>query len=184
MNLKYREKITTYPVFNMDGYRYITQVEAAIKLYGRETDVLVEIIPLSLQEYDSVRKQYKADMVIGRIASRRDVDKKEKVLGLTGVDLYMPNMNFVFGVTNTNSKAAILSLARLTPLPSGIHFGSFKTVEERIFKESAHEIGHLIGLTHCFEPTCIMSYANSIKEVDDKLPLICNACREKLKGKQ
>lgn len=183
MNLIYREKITTYPVFNMDGYRYITQVEAAIKLYGRETDVLVEIIPLSLQEYDPVRKQYKADMVIGRIASKRDVDKKAKVLGLTGVDIYMPKMNFVFGVTNTSIEAAVLSLARLTPLPSGIHFG-IKTVEERVFKESAHEIGHLIGLTHCFEPTCIMSYANSIKEVDDKLPLICNACREKLKGKR
>ena len=178
-----REKITIYPVYNMDSYKYITQVEAAIRLYDKEPDVSLEAIPLSAQEYDNAKRQYKADMVIERIAAKRDADRKGKVLGLTTLDISMPKMNFVYGVTNTVKKAAVLSFARLTILPGGLHLG-LKTVEERVFKEGAHEVGHLLGLTHCFEPTCIMSFANSIKEVDDKLPILCNACSEKLKNRR
>jgi archaemetzincin len=178
-----REKITVYPVYNMDSYKYITQVEAAVRLYDKEPDVSLEAIPLSALEYDSARRQYKADLIIERIATKRDMDRKGKVLGLTNVDISMPKMNFVYGVTNTVKKAAVLSFARLAVLPGGLHLG-LKTVEERVFKESAHEVGHLLGLTHCFEPTCIMSFANSIKEVDDKLPTLCNACSEKLKNRR
>jgi len=181
--MSYKERIAVYPVYNMDGYKYMTQIEAAIRFYDKEPDVSLEVISLSSQEYDVARKQYKADMIIDRIAARRDVDKKGKVLGITTVDISMPKMNYVFGVTNTVKKASVLSFARLTVLPLGIHLG-LKTVEERVFKEGAHEIGHLLGLTHCFEPTCIMSFANSIKEVDDKLPLLCNSCKEKLKSKR
>lgn len=178
-----REKITIYPVYNMDSYKYITQVEAAIRFYDKEPDISLEAIPLTGQEYDSAKKQFKAYMVIEKIAAKRDADKKGKALGLTTVDISMPKMNFVYGVTNTVKKAAVLSFARLTILPGGLHLG-FKTVEERIFKESAHEVGHLLGLTHCFEPPCMMSFANSIKEVDDKLPSLCNACGEKLKNRR
>jgi archaemetzincin len=167
----------------MDSYKYITQVEAAVRFYDKEPDVSLKAIPLSAQEYDDTRRQYKAEMVIERIAAKRDVDRKGKMLGLTTVDIFMPKMNFVYGVTNTVKKVAVLSFARLTVLPGGLHLG-FKTVEERAFKESAHEVGHLLGLTHCFEPTCIMSFANSIKEVDDKLPTLCNACSEKLKSRR
>ncbi len=178
-----RDKISVYPVYNMDGYKYMTQVEAAIRSYDREPDVSIDVIPLSAQEYDSSRRQYKADLIIGLVAARRDADRKGKVLGLTSVDISMPKMNYVFGVTNIAKRASLLSTARLAILPGGVHLG-LKTVEERIFKESAHEIGHLLGLTHCLEPTCIMSFSNSIKEVDEKLPTLCNACREKLKSRR
>ncbi|MGQ9780841.1 MAG: archaemetzincin family Zn-dependent metalloprotease [Nitrososphaeria archaeon] len=181
--MSFKDKIAVYPVYNMDGYKYMTQVEAAIRSYEREPDVSIDVIPLSTQEYDSQRRQYKADLIIDRVAARRDSDKKGKVLGLTSVDISMPKMNYVFGVTNIVRGAAVLSTARLAILPGGAHLG-LKTVEERIFKESAHEIGHLMGLTHCLEPTCIMSFSNSIKEVDDKLPTLCNACKEKLKSRR
>ena len=74
-----REKITIYPVYNMDSYKYITQVEAAIRLYDKEPDVSLEAIPLSAQEYDNAKRQYKADMVIERIAAKRDADRKGKL---------------------------------------------------------------------------------------------------------
>jgi archaemetzincin len=179
--MSFREKITVYPVYNMDGYKFMSQIEAAIRFYDREPDVSVNVIPLSSKEYDSVRRQFKADLIIEKIAAVRDSDKKGKTLGVTAIDISIPNMNFVFGVTNTVKKVAILSTARLTVVSKEL-FTGMRTVEERIFKESAHEIGHLLGLTHCPESTCIMSFANTIKQVDDKLPILCNNCREKLKG--
>jgi len=179
--MSFREKITVYPVYNMDGYKFMNQIEAAIRFYDREPDVSVNVIPLSSKEYDSGRRQFKADMIIERIAEVRDLEKKGKTLGVTSIDISMPNMNFVFGVTNTVKKVAVLSTARLTVVSSEL-FASARTVEERVFKESAHEIGHLLGLTHCPESTCIMSFANTIKQVDDKLPILCSNCRGKLKG--
>ncbi len=179
--MSFKEKITVYPVHNMDGYKFINQIEAAIRFYDREPDVSVNVIPLSSKEYDSGRRQFKADLIIERIAQVRDSDKKGKSIGVTSFDISMPNMNFVFGVTNTLKKVSLLSIARLALVSKELFLGA-KTVEERIFKESAHEIGHLLGLTHCPESTCIMSFANTLKQVDDKLPILCNNCREKLKG--
>jgi archaemetzincin len=103
----------------------------------------------------------------------------EVILGVTGVDLTAPGLNFVFGQADPRSRAAVISLARLYPEFYGQPRdpGRFKV---RAITEAVHELGHLLGLDHCTDPACVMSFSNSLADTDRKGPGFCKPCREKL----
>lgn len=103
----------------------------------------------------------------------------EVILGVTGVDLTAPGLNFVFGLADPRGRAAIISLARLYPEFYGQPRdpGRFKA---RAVTEAVHELGHLMGLDHCPNPACVMAFSNSLADTDRKGPGFCRACREKL----
>lgn len=110
-------------------------------------------------------------------AARPPVD--EFILGVTGVDLTAPGLNFVFGLADPGGRAAVISLARLYPEFYG------QPRDPRLFKaravtEAVHELGHLMGLDHCPNPACVMAFSNSLADTDRKGPGFCEACREKL----
>jgi archaemetzincin len=103
----------------------------------------------------------------------------EVILGVTGVDLTAPGLNFVFGLADPRGRAAVISLARLYPEFYG------QPRDPRRFKaraviEAVHELGHLLGLGHCPDPACVMAFSNSLADTDRKGPGFCQACREKL----
>ncbi|MCP8315046.1 MAG: hypothetical protein H3Z53_11880, partial [archaeon] len=89
-------------------------------------------------------------------------------------------LNFVFGLADMVKGIALLSTARLTDFELELGLKP-SLINERVFKEAAHELGHLFGLTHCSELNCIMSFANSIYDVDRKLPMLCSDCMNKIK---
>ena len=102
----------------------------------------------------------------------------EVILGVTGVDLTAPGLNFVFGLADPGGRAAVISLARLYPEFYG------QPRDPRLFKaravtEAVHELGHLMGLDHCPNPACVMAFSNSLADTDRKGPGFCRACREK-----
>ncbi len=47
---------------------------------------------------------------------------------------------------------------------------------ERVKKELLHELGHTFGLGHCQDKGCIMSFSNSVLEVDLKGLGFCSKC--------
>jgi len=103
----------------------------------------------------------------------------EFILGVTGVDLTAPGLNFVFGLADHRNRAAIISLARLYPEFYGQPRdpGRFKA---RAITEAVHELGHLLGLGHCLDPACVMAFSNSLADTDRKGPEFCRACRGRL----
>lgn len=50
----------------------------------------------------------------------------------------------------------------------------------RAVKEAVHELGHTYGLGHCRNPRCVMSFSNSLRDVDRKERDFCPSCRRKL----
>ncbi len=126
--------------------------------------------PLEKFEYNEKRKQYDASRILTRLMKVSKPEGVDYTLYVTGEDLYAGELNFVFGVALKSYGIALLSTYRLK------HDAGLKLFEERVFKEAAHEIGHLIGLGHCIDPTCLMSFSNSLLEVDQKLPILCKDC--------
>jgi len=131
------------------------------------------------------RKQYNAEIVMSSLSKASEVkfiDKSIPSLLLTDVDLYYGGLNFVFGLEDPAKSCAIVSLARLRTefydeKPNRI------LLEERVAKEVIHEIGHYLGLDHCYNPECVMSFSPSVYDVDKKNKNFCENCKVKLMAK-
>jgi archaemetzincin len=85
-------------------------------------------------------------------------------------------LSFVFGQAQVGGHAALVSLARLRQefyrLPEDVEL-----LAERIQKEVLHELGHTLSLIHCQDPSCVMSLATGVRQVDQKAIQYCDSCR-------
>jgi len=156
-----------------------------IQLYREELikassiyEVGVRIINLSLpikeRAYNPRRRQFNALTLLNQICELKFETDHALRIGVTAADIYIPRMNFIFGIADNSKGCAILSVARLTYAQYDV---SSELLKERVLKTASHELGHLFGLNHCADPDCLMSFSNSTIEVDRKKPTICDRCR-------
>lgn len=151
--------------------KYDTEFEKAIKLYKNLKSIINGTMQLLDTELNETRMQYKAIPIVKRLSSHSNTDAM--VIGITLKDLYIEGLNFVFGLAISYLRSAVVSLYRLKE-------GEENTVKSRIVKEVAHELGHLLHLEHCDNKQCLMSFSNSLAEVDVKQAWLCDKCRYKL----
>ena len=138
----------------------------------------VMILPHELEPgyaFNPRRRQYISSNILNELVRKR-AKGSGKIMGITDVDLYATGLNFVFGEAHLSGHAAVVSLARLRP--------SFYRLAEnnellfkRAVKESVHELGHTYGLAHCSDRGCVMSFSNSIRDVDLKGEDFCQSCK-------
>lgn len=133
------------------------------------------------EAYDPARRQYHAEAFLPHLSSFRQ-DPADLVLGITEVDLFVPRLNFVFGLADPGNRQAVISLARLDPRFDH-HPPDPELLKRRALKEAVHEVGHLWGLPHCPDPTCIMFFSNTLADTDRKGPGFCSGCRKRLNPK-
>jgi archaemetzincin len=107
------------------------------------------------------------------------VPENGRALAVTNEDLYVPDLNFVFGQADTLTGVAIISLARLRPEFYG-QAADEPTFHHRAITEAVHEIGHTLGLNHCPDVKCVMHFSNSLVDTDIKGYRFCIRCREVL----
>ena len=122
--------------------------------------------------YNPERGQYHAGSILNYL-SRIVYPDMVRLIALVGFDLYEEGLNFVFGEAQYGGKYAVVSTYRLKHPDEKVFF-------ERVFKETNHELGHTFGLKHCDDPRCVMSFSNSIIDVDRKSRDFCPKCRRKL----
>ncbi len=136
--------------------------------------------------FDGSRGQWRADLIARYLGEKRDAEDRRavrigvaqrlrrksgppRVYVIEG-DGYVPGYNFVFGLALPDVGTAVVFTERLRG----------PKLAERLSKEIAHEGGHLYGLGHCADPTCVMSFSNSVTDVDAKTPRFCQRCRTRL----
>ena len=170
-------KITLKPIGNIDNNTLEELKEKLNRTFGCPVEVTPEAIKLE-QAYDSKRDQYLGSKLLAKL-KKSGVAKKEKVLGIVDVDLYVPGLNFIFGQAEITSGVALISLCRLRQeyydLPS-----DNALFLDRAIKEAVHELGHTFGLEHCKNATCVMHFSNSLADTDLKQAVFCSQCQPKL----
>ncbi|MFP4497905.1 MAG: archaemetzincin family Zn-dependent metalloprotease [Vulcanimicrobiota bacterium] len=141
------------------------------KSYNCEVEIITEIDVIR-RLHNAQRQQYLAS---GFFEYLRAIDPEghcDLYLGVINEDLYVPGLNFVFGLANPENRSAIIGLARLNQ--EFYNLSSNDTLFlERTVKEAIHEIGHLIKLKHCEDPLCVMHFSNSLPDTDRKTHGFC-----------
>jgi len=133
----------------------------------------VEKLPKSA--FNRYRNQYRSDELLGFLEKHFE----GRILGVTKEDMYTQGLNFIFGQAKMKGRVALLSVCRLNP--EFFHQPEDQELyEKRIVKEAIHEVGHMLGLGHCNKRHCVMSFSNTVGQVDQKTKYLCDMCKLQL----
>jgi archaemetzincin len=139
---------------------------------------LGESLPHPDYAHNRQRDQYLAGAILRALREVEEPDA-ERLLGVADLDLYAPGLNFVFGQATMGGRKAVIALPRLRQSFYGLPDDP-ELYQARVVKEAVHELGHTYGLSHCHDPRCVMSFSNSLRDVDRKSHTFCPACRARL----
>lgn len=103
---------------------------------------------------------------------------RERLLGVVDRDLFVPGLNFIFGLAQKGGPA-LIALPRLRPEFWG-QPADQKLLLQRAIKEAIHELGHTYRLDHCADPLCVMHFSNTLQETDRKSDRFCPLHEERL----
>ena len=124
--------------------------------------------------YDARRNQFHSTAIL---AALQPLTNGNRILAVTGMDLYVPVLTFVFGEAQLTGNCAVVSLHRLREEVYGLPPNP-QLQAERLFKEAVHELGHTFGLRHCDDWRCVMTSSHSVEWLDVKSVKFCRACRK------
>jgi archaemetzincin len=137
--------------------------------------------PVRMMGYVDARKQIDAQLLLDSLAAyKHRHDIHELVLIVVSQDLFRTGSSSVFGLARESVGGAVVSSARLANEYYG-KAGDDADLIDRLTKEGAHEVGHLLGLGHCKNHECIMFCPDNLDELDGKKKMLCETCRSEIK---
>ncbi|HUI44258.1 MAG TPA: archaemetzincin family Zn-dependent metalloprotease [Terriglobia bacterium] len=165
------------PIGAVDG-RWLSRMAARL---APEFAARCEVLPAALDPEPSFhpgRGQYCSTELLARMQRQRD-PACWRLLGVTALDLYIPILTFVFGEAQMNGGCAVVSSHRLRQEFYGLAPDP-DVLAERVLKESVHELGHTLGLTHCEDYNCALAPSHSVEWIDLKGISLCAECRARI----
>ena len=137
----------------------------------------VQVVPPGFDcelAFDASRGQYNSRLLLAQLL-RDTPPEVTRVLGIAGVDLFIPVLTYVFGEAQLGGRAAIVSLHRLDDELYGLPANG-RRLTERLHKEAVHELGHTFELVHCHQDRCVMSSSTYVEDIDLKSERFCDMC--------
>ena len=172
-------KIQVVPVGLIDS----TILEYLVNLVSERLEIKVEVgenLPIEAFRRNEARGQYLSTSILEILSMRRG-SSEDVLLGVADVDLYVNSLNFVFGESDPTNRVAVISIIRLRQSFYGLQ-NNRRLFLKRTGKEAVHELGHVLGLRHCLNPSCVMFFSNSLLDTDQKDDDFCEKCRNTLRS--
>jgi archaemetzincin len=124
--------------------------------------------------FDPSRGQYRSTDLLAHLIDEPP-ERGTRVLGVAGVDLFIPIFTFVFGEAQLRGRAAVVSVHRLRNELYGLPKNEL-LFRDRLHKEAVHELGHTHGLIHCETESCVMHSSTYVEEIELKSAEFCPTC--------
>jgi archaemetzincin len=127
--------------------------------------------------FDKTRNQWNSEKILQWISTKAKAipNSDAKLLAICDFDAYSNSLNFVFGEAQMAGRVGVIYLSRLRPEFYG-QVSDIRLFQQRIIKETVHELGHLFRLSHCKKRNCVMHFSNALKDTDFKNYSFCDRC--------
>ncbi len=161
------------PIGLQDGR--LQELEPAL---ARILGVRCQVLPRALDPefaFHGERQQYHSSEILERMRASFGQDAW-RLLGVAGVDLYIPILTYVFGEAQLGGPCAVVSYHRLRQQFYGLPADP-ALERDRLAKEAVHELGHTLGLRHCDDYDCVMAASHTVEWIDLKGLHLCAHCR-------
>jgi len=162
-------------------------VQALIEPLGATFHSHVTVSESSLDlspHFDKSRSQFNSTSILQFIKksfvdnnhqSRKNPHATRAYLAVTGSDLFIPILTYVFGEAELHGHVGVVSYYRLQTERYGLLPNSV-LLSERLIKEATHELGHVFGLVHCMSSECVMHTSTYAEDIDLKSAAFCRDC--------
>ena len=168
------------PVGRIDG-GLLERLRIAIP---KSLHVRCEILEVKLDSasaYHPERQQFHSSELLQRVQEfARPQDWR--LLAVADVDLYIPILKYVFGEAQMGGPCALVSAYRLRQEFYGLDRDD-ALLSQRLLKESVHELGHTLDLSHCQNYRCAMASAHAVEWIDLRESTLCAPCRVVVESK-
>jgi len=158
----------------------VEELEKMLSIVSRrfKMETRLSTRPFDMNPYfNPVRSQYNANEIIQKLVA--GAGEKNKIVGITELDLFIPVLSYIFGQAYLGGSAALVSGHRLHNSRYGLAEDPI-LYSERLLKCLIHELGHAFGLKHCLKPGCVMVSTTYVEEMDQKSDKFCQTCQSEL----
>jgi len=163
---------------SIDADNILQQLQDAIR-HQFNYDTRIKELHCDLSKYfNPERVQYSANDILSQLLYQVQ-DNQDKIICLTGVDIYIPVLTFIFGQAYLGGQAGVVSDYRLKNEFYGMP-GNDELYHQRLIKCVVHELGHMFGLRHCNSLECTMRSATYVEDIDQKSIHLCRKCSRQL----
>jgi len=137
--------------------------------------------------FNASRGQYNSTLILAKLLELFPrgtgvLKDYQRILGVTSCDLFIPILTFVFGEAQLGGRVAVVSSYRLQNERYGLPKDQ-NLFHDRLAKESVHELGHTLGLIHCYNQDCALHPSTYVEEIDLKSARCCHSCQENIFNK-
>lgn len=148
------------------------------RAFNAEVELLKKPLRADYAHFHTARGQWDAEKLLRWLAELHSKQRGLLVVGLFPYDMFAGVKKQVFGIAENDGRAAVVSCHAMNPALHGKP--NDELLRERLFKKCVHEIGHLLGLDHCANRSCVMNQARNLLFLDRKSAGFCPRCRSML----